>query len=720
MSAEVLSRFQSNETTVFYHLDTTTGQVGLMLCPTTLVDRMVPHRETLRGAPEIDVRPPWREFRAWQVDSLVQLKCQKDPYPGDFSQGRTLRNSASTLGLRYDSQRVATEGDRTTVTTILKSVHGFVCEHLLSWCSDDEALEVSTVFRNDTDRPITLEMLSSFSFGGITPFHPADSPNRLVVHRFRSAWCAEGRLESSPIERLHLERPWNAFAALSERFGQIGSMPVRGFFPFAAVEDTGAHVCWGAQLAWAGSWQMEVYRRDDLVTLSGGLADREFGHWLKTIQPSQSFETPKAYLAVAEGDLLTLCQRLTAMMQHGADLQPTIEADLPIVCNEWCTSWGNPTHENLLAMARRLADSETKYLVIDAGWFAGENGVWYREHGDWVPSRRAFPKGLPATATAIRDFGLIPGLWCEMETCGPDSTAFSMADHLLKRDGSPITVGDRRFWDLRDPFVHDYLSERVIDLLRTCNFGYLKVDYNETIGIGCDGAESLGEGLRQQIEGVYAFFRKIHNEMPDLVVENCSSGGHRLEPSMMALAAMGSASDAFELREIPVIGANLHYLILPRQSQIWSVLRKNDDAQRIVYSLAATFLGRMCLSGEIVELDESQWGLVKAGQRLYRQVWPIIKHGVSYRYGPELASYRHPQGWQAVLRVADDQERALVVVHAFDKPFPSYARFELPATRDWKLASVFPSNDQSPELKGYHLACPLKAPFSASVIYLES
>jgi hypothetical protein len=40
-----------------------------------------------------------------------------------------------------------------------------------------------------------------------------------------------------------------------------------------------------------------------------------------------------------------------------------------------------------------------------------------------------------------------------METVGENSTSFSLTDHLLKRDGIPVTVRHRRFWDLNDPAV---------------------------------------------------------------------------------------------------------------------------------------------------------------------------------------------------------------------------------------------------------------------------
>ena len=46
--------------------------------------------------------------------------------------------------------------------------------------------EVLTSAGNSTDQPLTLEFLSSFSLGGITPFAADDAAQRLRVHRFRS------------------------------------------------------------------------------------------------------------------------------------------------------------------------------------------------------------------------------------------------------------------------------------------------------------------------------------------------------------------------------------------------------------------------------------------------------------------------------------------------------------------------------------------------------
>ena len=153
----------------------------------------------------------------------------------------------------------------------------------------------------------------------------------------------------------------------------------------------------------------------------------------------------------------------------------------------------------------------------------------------------------------------------------------------------------------------------------------MKIDYNDTIGIGCDGTESPGEGLRRNMMETMEFLEEVKREVPGIILENCASGGHRLEPGFMAVTSMASFSDAHECVEIPIIAANLHRAILPRQSQIWAVIRKSDSRKRIAYSVAATFLGRMCLSGDVTDLSQSQWEVIDKGIAFYKRIAPIIK-----------------------------------------------------------------------------------------------
>ncbi len=709
---EILTTHRLGDIVARYIIDSVTRVVGLELLPVSKQDDLTTPRTSLRGEDFIDVLPGDDPWPARPVESLIQFKLVGDPYPGAFAQGHTLRNSETHRRFGYSKQEVLEDDGSKTIITTLAAADGCEASHHLVWKKTDAALTCHSTFTNGSAADVKLELLSSFSLCGLSPFDSGDSAGRLFVHRFRSGWSAEGRHECRSIEELHLERSWSGASAFSERFGQLGTMPVRRWFPFCAIEDREAGVFWGAQLAWAGSWQMEVFRQHDDLALSGGLADREFGHWMKTIAPGETFTSPYATISCVAGSLDDLCDRLTATQDTAVNAQPEVEQDLPVVFNEWCTTWGDPSHENLLAIADRLNGSGVRYLVIDAGWYKQDGTDWSSGHGDWNPGATLFPNGLKATADAIRERGLIPGLWFEMETVGSQSASFKLGRHFITRDGIPITVRERRFWDLNDPDAIKFLTSKVIDLLESCGFGYLKVDYNETAGLGCDHPDSQGEGLRQQIEGTYRFFERIRERLPDLVIENCSSGGHRLEPSMLALTAMSSFSDAHELVEIPIIAANLHPLILPRQNQIWAVLHPTDSPQRIRYSLAATFLGRMCLSGGIEKLSAASWELTKEAIALYQKAAPVIKYGVSRRFGDVGASWRHPQGWQAVVRTSD--KHALVVVHSFAG---SPSEVEVPLKGNWKLQETF--SDGSAEIAGAVLKLTRDADFSGSVFLLE-
>ena len=660
-----LAEFTLGDLCAQYWLDSGTGAVGLELVPAGWQEKRRPKKQA--------------------VDPLVQLMIRGDAFPNGFANGHTLRSGASVSRFRYAAQTRGEDASAVMIETLLRSGDGQELRHRVTYRPGWSGVEITTVYHNGGSGEITLDMLSSFCLGGLTPFVEGDAPHSMVVHRLRSKWSNEARLDSVSVEDLQLEPSWSGYGAASERFGQLGSMPVRRFFPFVAVEDVQNRVVWGAQLACPSSWQMEIYRRDDGLCISGGLADYDFGHWCKTLKPGESLQAPSAFLSVCGGDLDALCARLVSMQEIKLiDLK--MPARLPVVFNEYCTTWGRPSHNNVERILAALRGRDIDYFVIDAGWYASRDKGWEANMGDWEINEELFPGGFASTVSAICAAGMKPGLWFEAEVCGRDAKAYERTDLLLRRCGVPVTAGARRFWDMRNPMVAEYLGERVIGLLRRYQFDYVKIDYNDSIGAGCDGAESLGEGLRQNQLAAQTFLRRIGEAVPGILVENCASGGHRLEPSFLGICQLSSFSDAHEEREIPVIAANLHRAMLPRQSLIWAVLRKDDSPRRLIWSLCATFLGVMCLSGDVYDLQPDQWALVDEAIRFYRAVSPVIENGVSKRHGPKIGSYRHPEGWQAVERTSPDGSGKLIVVHAF---FETAAEIRLPLQGSYQIRETF-------------------------------
>ncbi len=693
-----------------YVIDEDSGAVSLVMLPGDKNEDCFNNRREWLNVPElmaIDM-----DAQAWHVGSLVHLATRNDAQGNGA--GNTLKYGASTTKLSFDKQEVLEDG---CIKTQLKSSDGCIVNHYLRPCMGERAFEVCTEFNNNSSNDVVLDMLTSFSLDNLSPYDTADT-HGLVLHRFRGGWSMEGEHIADSVERLNLATPWTYSFPESERFGVLGSHPVKRYFPVCAVEDTKNGVFWGATLSAASSWQMELSRDSDCYSLSGGIGDVEFSGWQRTVKSGERFKAPSAYISTSR-DFNELFDNLLDIYTSFVEAQPKAEDNLPIIFNEWCTTWGSPSHDRMLSLASSLKNTAVKYVVIDAGWTKvdgksfGQGG-----NGDWIVDTDKFPNGIRATSEALNEMGFVAGIWFEFEVTTKGAVVYEKEyDHLhLRRNNKVVATGDNRsFWDFRNPEVIEYLSQKVINFLIENKIGYLKVDYNGSIGAGCDGDETYAGGLYSHINAVLDFFTLIRERIPNLVLESCASGGHRLVAPFIGRSAMSSFSDAHEGKEIPIIGARLNRLVPARQLQMWAVLQPNYSIQELQYRLASGFFGRLCLSGGIDKLEEEQMLLVHKTMDLYEQCVDIIKYGYTRILNEfEGGNIRHPRGCQLVVRYSVNNNSAIAIFHAFeDGPFTSNKQF-----KGYKIRKIL-HNDISVELKDGRLIFNNAKEYSANVVYLE-
>ena len=178
------------------------------------------------------------------MEYYAEVKLMGDAYGTGFSNGLTMCGSQSSAAFH----KVEDRGE--------DAVYADGRQHriVLHKKADGQAVEVSTEFINDSPEAVTLEMLSSFAVRGIS----ADR-----IYRLQSFWSAEGKLRTESIEELHLEPSWNRCGMRVEKFGNVGTMPVRKYFPFLVLEDSKRQEFWGVQLYCPSSWQIEILCKED-------------------------------------------------------------------------------------------------------------------------------------------------------------------------------------------------------------------------------------------------------------------------------------------------------------------------------------------------------------------------------------------------------------------------------------------------------------------------
>ncbi len=599
----------------------------------------------------------------WFSGSLVHLHFSHHTTP---MYDNSLKSSESTKALKFDYQDIEEDENKQIIKTYLTADEGYSVCHILTHFGNENGFEVKSEVTNNAGKDLILEMITSASLDNLCPFMTDDGSKDLVFHTFKGGWATEGKLISTTLPEMNMEKSWGG-SFESEKIYTIGSKSIGRYHPFAGLENTKIGCTWGIKLKHNASWQIELSRYGTPLSLSTGIADYKTGAWKKLLNNGESFETPVAYIAVANGKIDEVSNDLIEM--NNRDIEAYGEQGMPIIFNDWLTHCGNTSEEKLLKIAERIKNTKVKYFVVDDGW--------QKSIGDWEVDKVKFPNGFKAYTDKIREMGMIPGIWMEFECIRISADRFNEKyDSLnLLKDGVVLKNAmcnstPTKFLDLRKKEVVEYLDNVLIKHMKDNNVGYLKVDYNANIGLGCDGAESLGEGLRQQMDAVRDFFKRMKEQIPDLIIENCASGGARLDGVMMGVSAMSSFSDAHECIDVPIISANMHYLISPRQNQVWCVLKEDFDLNHMKYIISSGFLGRLCWSGYIDKLSDWQMNMIYSAEAFYEKVADIIKDGRSTIYRTNLINNRYPEGAQAVVRYSKDMKKALVVYHIFtnDKP----------------------------------------------------
>ena len=157
-----------------------------------------------------------------------QLKIRGDAFNGHYTNGLSLAGSESVRRCKTvlaDADKTVYEADNYKVTAY----------HI----PKGNVTQCYTVFENTSSEDITIDLLSSFCIDNIE----AD-----VLHRATSFWSAEGKLLTQKLTDLNMEPSWSKHGTRIEKFGQIGSMPVRKWFPYAVLENTATGEFIGVQI----------------------------------------------------------------------------------------------------------------------------------------------------------------------------------------------------------------------------------------------------------------------------------------------------------------------------------------------------------------------------------------------------------------------------------------------------------------------------------------
>lgn len=476
--------------------------------------------------------------------------------------------------------------------------------------------------------PLGLEVVSTL----VLPYAAglSDDASLLIPH---NSWQQELQWKENSLSQLGSNNfVHNTSSSKRIQIRSIGSWSSGEYAPMACLRNqtTGTMTFW--QIEHNGSWNWELLEHGSkyqLVVTGPNDTDHQ---WYKQLQPGESFTSVSAAVGMVIGGedetFSVLNQYRRRIRRPNRDNEK-----LPIIFNDYMNClWADPTTEKELPIIDAAADLGCEYYCIDAGWYTDE-ADWFPTIGEWIPSGTRFPNGLKEVTDYIRSKGMVPGLWLEIEFIGSKCALVQKVDKswFFQKHGKILDLRGRYQLDFRNPEVRAYTRGVIDRLIHDFGIGYFKVDYNCNCYAGTEvNSDSLGDGLLEHNRAYLQWLDDIFKTYPDLVLENCSSGGLRMDYAMLSRHTIASSSDQEVYLKFPSIVANAPTGMTPEQTAVWSYPLAEADREQIIFNCVSSTLCRIHQSGNTATLPDAHKAIIREQYALYKAIRKDIPNALPF------------------------------------------------------------------------------------------
>ncbi|MEZ7793747.1 alpha-galactosidase [Niallia circulans] len=356
------------------------------------------------------------------------------------------------------------------------------------------------------------------------------------------------------------------------------------------------------------------------------------------LSPGGSFDTPEAVMVYSNHGLNEMSHTFHTLYQQYLCPKTFRNQERPIVLNTWEANYFDISEEKSWKLAETAAQIGIEMFVLDDGWFGNRNDDT-SSLGDWIENKDKLPNGIAGLAEMVKNKGMKFGLWFEPEMTSPNSELFKAhPDWIIHTHGYKPTEGRRQLvLDLSNAEVQDFLISVLSEYLVTGKIDYIKWDMNRhitDIGSTSFPIDQQGEISHRYILGLYRILDTLVNQFPNVLFENCSSGGGRFDPGMMRYMAQTWTSDNTDAlcRTKIQYGYSLLYPPIMMGAHVSSV--PNHQVGRIT-SLETR--GRVAMSGnlgyelDLTEAEEEELLEIENQISFYKQQRKLFQFGKFYR-----------------------------------------------------------------------------------------
>ena len=453
----------------------------------------------------------------------------------------------------------------------------------------------------------------------------------------------------------------------------------------------------GAALCWSGNYQLRIdcvkpHEYDFFAGIDNENADY-------TLKPQEIFITPElavTYSTQGIGGASRTFHRWgrDTHLAHGNQLRD-------ILLNSWEGVYLNVDEGKMKGMIRDIAALGGELFVMDDGWFGNK----YKRNednaalGDWIVDREKLPNGIAPLLEEAKRNNIKFGIWIEPECVNTTSELFEKhPDWIICPEGRTPEYGrggTQLILDLSNPDVQNFVFG-VVDNLKTefPQLSYIKWDMNTPLS--SFGSYYLSDKEQSHLyiayhKGLRNVLERIRSKYPDLVMQDCASGGGRVNYGLLPYFDEYWTSDNTDaLQRIYMQWGNSYFFPAIAMGSHVSASPNHQTGRSIPlkFRFDVAMSARLGMEMQPKDMSESERTFSRKAIETYKQIRPLVQFGDLYR----LISPYSDQGVSSLMYCSEDKSEAVFFAyklkHFVAQPIPTFRMDGLNPDANYRITEL--------------------------------
>ena len=501
-------------------------------------------------------------------------------------------------------------------------------------------------------------------------------------------WCAEAAITQEPLTPglqviRNTDGARNAHCDAPELMLSLDGQP---------REDSGRTI--GAALCWSGNYELRINTNNKKEHHLYAGIDPQSSEYV--LDAKETFSTPHLALAFSQQGMGGVSRTFHRWARTEGMLHRGMKTG-DILLNSWEGLYFDINEERMIQMMDDIAALGGELFVMDDGWF----GDKYQRNddsstlGDWVVDKKKLPNGLEALIKAAKERGIKFGIWIEPEAVNTKSELFEKhPEWALQTKGRKLKLGrggTQLVLDMTNPKVQDFAFNIVDDLLtKYPEIAYIKWDANASIQNY--GSLYLPKNKQTNIyvdyhRGLLKVLERIRAKYPEVVIQDCASGGGRANYGLLPYFDEMWVSDNTDALQRVYIqyGTSLFFPANAMAQHIGGAPYWNTGGRVIPlkFRCDVAMSGRLGIELQPKHMNDQEREQVMTCFRDYKELRNTVQTGDLYR----LVSPYDRKGVAAIMYNGD--EGAVLFVYKTDnyynQPIPRFRMAGLDANKTYTI-----------------------------------